>query len=203
MSPTDAAPPRARVAEARRNRRNLVAAAARAFASGDRRVPLDAIAKEAGVGIATLYRHFPTREALVEAVYRDQVERLRTGAEELLAAHPPARAMRLWMDLFADWAATKHGMIETLRAIVSSGRLEFDQMRAELVAIVSTFLDAGAAAGDIRSDVDASDVGATLAGILVVAGAPEQRDQAARMLNLLMDGLRPPAPHTQLPGARP
>jgi AcrR family transcriptional regulator len=191
MSPTDSDPPRARVAEARRNRQNLVAVAARAFASGARRVPLEEIAKEAGVGIGTLYRHFPTREALVEAVYRDQVERLRSGARELLSAHPPARALRLWMDLFADWAVTKHGMIDTLRAIISSGRLEFDQMRSELVAIVRMFLDAGAAAGDIRRDADAEAVAATLAGILSVVGEPEQRDQAARMLSLLMDGLRP------------
>lgn len=191
MSPTDSDPPHARVAEARRNRQNLVAVAARAFASGPRRVPLEEIAKEAGVGIGTLYRHFPTREALVEAVYRDQVERLRTGARELLSAHPPARALRLWMDLFADWAVTKHGMIDTLRAIVSSGRLEFDQMRSELVAVVRMFLDAGAAAGDIRRDVDAEAVAATLAGILSVAGEPEQREQASRMLSLLMDGLRP------------
>jgi AcrR family transcriptional regulator len=191
MSPTESDPPRARVAEARRNRQNLVAVAARAFASGARRVPLEEIAKEAGVGIGTLYRHFPTREALVEAVYRDQVERLRSGARELLSAHPPARALRLWMDLFADWAVTKHGMIDTLRAIISSGRLEFDQMRSELVAIVRMFLDAGAAAGDIRRDADAEAVAATLAGILSVVGEPEQRDQAARMLSLLMDGLRP------------
>jgi AcrR family transcriptional regulator len=191
MSPTESDPPRARVAEARRNRQNLVSVAARAFASGARRVPLEEIAKEAGVGIGTLYRHFPTREALVEAVYRDQVERLRSGARELLSAHPPARALRLWMDLFADWAVTKHGMIDTLRAIISSGRLEFDQMRSELVAIVRMFLDAGAAAGDIRRDADAEAVAATLAGILSVVGEPEQRDQAARMLSLLMDGLRP------------
>ena len=183
MSPTDSDPPRARVAEARRNRQKLVAVAARAFASGARRVPLEEIAKEAGVGIGTLYRHFPTREALVE--------RLRSGARELLSAHPPARALRLWMDLFADWAVTKHGMIDTLRAIISSGRLEFGQMRSELVAIVRMFLDAGAAAGDIRRDADAEAVAATLTGILSVAGEPEQRDQAARMLSLLMDGLRP------------
>ncbi len=191
MSPTDSDPPRARVAEARRNRQKLVAVAARAFASGARRVPLEEIAKEAGVGIGTLYRHFPTREALIEAVYRDQVERLRSGARELLSAHPPARALRLWMDLFADWAVTKHGMIDTLRAIISSGRLEFGQMRSELVAIVRMFLDAGAAAGDIRRDADAEAVAATLTGILSVAGEPEQRDRAARMLSLLMDGLRP------------
>lgn len=191
MSPTDAHPPRARVAEARRNRQNLLAVATRAFASGAKRVPLEEIANEAGVGIATLYRHFPTREALVEAVYLDQVERLRTSAQELLRAHPPGHALRLWMDLFVDWAATKHGMIDTLRTIISSGRLESDQMRSELVEIVGMFLDAGAAAGDIRPDVDAETVAATLAGILSVAGAPEQRDQAARMLTLLMHGLRP------------
>ncbi|MEU8709205.1 TetR/AcrR family transcriptional regulator [Streptomyces sp. NPDC048565] len=193
MSPNESDPPRARVAEARRNRRKLIAVATRAFASGERRVPLDAIAREAGVGIGTLYRHFPTREALVEAVYRDRTERLRTGAEELLAAHPPARALRLWMDLFAEWAVTKHGMIETLRAVVASGKLEYGRMREELVEVVRMLLDAGVAAGDIRADADASDVGATLAGILAVAGAPEQRDQAARMLDLLRDGLRPSA----------
>jgi hypothetical protein len=97
------------------------------------------------------------------------------------------------MDLFADWAATKHGMIDTLRASASSGRIEFGQTRKEVHAILRTFLDAGAAAGDIRSDVRGLDVGATLAGILAIAGAPEQRDQATRMLNLLMDGLRPSA----------
>jgi AcrR family transcriptional regulator len=183
------------VQEARRNRQNLVAVATRAFSSGAKRVPLEEIAKEAGVGIGTLYRHFPTREALVEAVYRDQVERLRIGAQELLQVHPPAQALRLWMDLFAGWAATKHGMIDTLRAVVSSGKLEFDQMRAELVAVVRIFLDAGAAAGDIRPDADAETVAATLAGILNVAGEPEQHDQAARMLSLLADGLRPSAAH--------
>jgi AcrR family transcriptional regulator len=154
-------------------------------------VPLEAIAKEAGVGIGTLYRHFPTREALVEAVYHDQVDRLHTGADELLATHPPAVALRLWMDLFADWAATKDGMIDTLRAIISSGNIEQGEMRTQLVAIMRTFLEAGAAAGDIRADADPFDVGASLAGILTVAGAPEQRAQAGRMLDLLMDGLRP------------
>jgi AcrR family transcriptional regulator len=192
MPPLHRDPPRAR-ADARRNREKLIAVATRAFASGHERTPLETIARDAGVGIGTLYRHFPTREDLVEAVYHDQLERLHAGARELLETHPPARALRLWMDLFANWAVAKHGMIETLRAIVSSGRIERGQMRAELVGIVRGFLDAGAAAGDLRTDVDAADVAATLAGILVVAGAPEQRDQATRMLNLVMDGLRPTA----------
>jgi AcrR family transcriptional regulator len=183
--------PRARVAEARRNRQNLIAAATRAFASGDEHVPLEAIAKDAGVGIGTLYRHFPKREALVEAVYEDQVERLSASARELLAQHPPAGAFRSWMTVFTDWAATKHGMADTLRALMSSGRIESGRMRAQLIEIVSLFLNAGAAAGDLRSDVGAADVAAILAGVLVVAGAPDQRAQAARMLNLVLDGLRP------------
>jgi AcrR family transcriptional regulator len=190
MPSPDTPPPRGR-ADARRNREKLIAAATRAFASGEERIPLEAIANQAGVGIGTLYRHFPTREALVEAVYHDQVARLEDGARELLAIHPPFRALRMWMDLFADWAATKHGMIDTLREIASARGIDWGQMRAELVAILRTFLDSGAAAGDLRSDVDAADVGGTLAGILTVAGAPEQRGQMSRMFDLLMDGLRP------------
>jgi AcrR family transcriptional regulator len=185
--------PRARVAEARRNRQHLIAAAARAFASGDEHVSLEAIAKEAGVGIGTLYRHFPKREALIEAVYADQVERLGASARELLAQHPPAEAFRLWMMVFTDWAATKHGMIDALRALMSSGRIEQGRMREQLIEIVSLFLNAGGAAGDLRSDVDASDVAAILAGVLVVAGAPSQRAEAVRMLNIILAGLRPGA----------
>lgn len=154
---------------------------------------LEAIAKDAGVGIGTLYRHFPKREALVEAVYEDQVERLSASARELLAQHPPAQAFRSWMTVFIDWAATKHGMTDTLRALMSSGRIEHGRMREQLIAIVSLFLNAGRVAGDLRSDVAAVDVAATLAGVLVVAGAPGQRAQAARMLNLVLDGLRPGA----------
>jgi hypothetical protein len=84
-------------------------------------------------------------------------------------------------------------MIDTLRVIISSGRLEFAQMRAELVAVVRMFLDAGITEGEIRHDADAETIAATLAGILTIAGEIEQRDQAARMLSLLVDGLRPMA----------
>jgi AcrR family transcriptional regulator len=181
--------PRTR-ADARRNRVLLVEAATRAFASGER-VSLEAIAKEAGLGIGTLYRNFPTRESLVEAVYHDQVERLRSGARDLLAEHPPAQALRLWADLFAEWAMTKHGMIETFLAMIASGAIELAHTREELVTVLRGFLDAGATAGDIRDDVDVEDVAASLAGILTVAGSPQQRDQAGRLLDLLMDGLRP------------
>jgi AcrR family transcriptional regulator len=183
--------PRARVAEARRNRRTLLDVATRAFASGSAAVSLESIAHDAGVGIGTLYRHFPTRLALVEAVYEDQIARLEATAEELLRSHSPASALREWMNSFLDWAATKHGMVDTLRSIIASGRVEEGQMRSQLVAIVSKFLDAGSRAGDLRSDVQAADVAATLAGVLAVAPHPSQRPQAERMLDLLVEGLRP------------
>src|SRR4051812_43213307 len=90
-------------ADAQRNREHLIATAAEAFASG-RPISLDAIAKRAGVGNATLYRHFPTREDLVEEVYRDQIRPLRDDALALLAAEPPVRALHAWMLRFAEWA---------------------------------------------------------------------------------------------------
>jgi AcrR family transcriptional regulator len=178
-------------ADARRNRDRLIAAAAEVFASGEATISMDSIAKQAGVGSGTLYRHFPTREDLVEEVYRDQIGRLHTRARELLGAEPPARALRIWMDLFANWAATKHGMRDALGAIMASGRIGSGQMRSELVQIVRAFIDAGARAGDLRSDVDPADLGAILAGILTVAGAPDQRAQLHRMLEVVLDGLRP------------
>ena len=153
------------------------------------------IAREAGVGVATLFRHFPTREALVDAVYPDQVVRLTTGATDLLADHAPARALRLWMDLFADWMATKRGMTSTLLAMIDAGDISLAHTRQELLAAVTAILDAGAAAGDIRPDASAEDIAAALIGILAVSAKPGQRPQAQRLFDLFMDGLRPrPAP---------
>ena len=153
-----------------------------------------AIAREAGVGIATLYRHFPTRESLVDAVYQDQVQRLTLGARELLEQLPPAKAMRRWMDLFADWLATKHGMLDTLLAMIESGEITHAETRAELLDAITTILDAGSAAGDLRADISAEDVAASLLGILAVAGKRGQHGQAGRLLDLLMDGLTPRTP---------
>jgi AcrR family transcriptional regulator len=182
---------RALRADASRNRDTLLAAATRAFAAADEEPSMRAIAREAGVGIATLYRHFPTREALVDAVYHDQVERLTVGARELLWQFQPAEAMRRWMDLFGDWLMTKHGMIHTLLAMIESGEIALAQTRAELLAVITTILEAGRAVGDLRADITAEDIAASLIGIFTVAGKPEHRPQADRLLDLLMDGLRP------------
>ncbi|HVT69964.1 MAG TPA: helix-turn-helix domain-containing protein [Trebonia sp.] len=187
-----AADTRAPRADAARNRERLLAVATRVFASAGTEPSMRAIAREAGVGIATLYRHFPTRESLVDAVYRDQVERLTAGSRELLARLPPAEAMRHWMDLFGDWIATKSGMLDTLPAMIESGAIAHAQTRTELLAAITTILDAGRAAGDLRPDVTAEDIAAALIGIFTVTHQPGHRAQASRLLNLLMDGLRPP-----------
>ena len=141
---------RALRADATRNRDQLLAVATRVFASADTEPSMRAIAREAGVGIATLYRHFPTRESLVDAVYRSQVARLTTGARELLDQLPPAAAMRRWMDLFGDWIATKNGMLDTLLAMIETGEIAHGQTRTELLAAITTILDAGRAVDDLR-----------------------------------------------------
>ncbi|WP_280330038.1 TetR/AcrR family transcriptional regulator [Nocardia wallacei] len=182
-----------RRADAARNRDQLLVVATRMFALAEREPSLRAIAREAGVGIGTLYRHFPTKQSLVEAIYHDQVMRLTTGARELLEQLPPAAAMRRWMDLFGDWIATKNGMLDTLRAAIETGEIADGRTRTELLAAITTILDAGHAVDELRRDVTAEDIAANLIGIFTVAPKPQQEALAGRLLNLLMDGLRPPA----------
>jgi AcrR family transcriptional regulator len=177
-------------ADATRNREQLLAVATRLFASAETEPSMRAIANEAGVGIATLYRHFPTREALVDAVYQDQVSRLTTGARELLAQLDPPAALRRWMDLFGEWIATKNGMLDTLLAMVESGEIAHAHTRTELLGAIDDILEAGRTSAELRADVPAEDIAAALIGIFTVAGSPEHEAMAARLLNLLMDGLR-------------
>jgi AcrR family transcriptional regulator len=178
-------------ADARRNRDRLLDVAAAAFASEGPDVTLEAIAKTAGVGIGTLYRHFPTRDALVEAVYRNELGRLCDAAADLLRELPPDQALRTWMDRYVDYMATKRGLADALRAIAAcGGDNPFAESRARLLSGLTSLLDAGVAAGTVRADVDPLDVLAGMSGLTLVAGAPEQREQAGRLLDLLMDGLR-------------
>lgn len=182
--------------DAARNRQALIEAATRLFASAgaDGEPSLRLIAREAGVGIGTLFRHFPTREALVEAVYEDQVRRLTEGADQLLAAFPPAQAMRRWMDLFIEWMATKNGMLDTMRAMINQEKKQLGsgQTRAELLAAIDKILAAGRSAGDIRAHATSEDIAAGLIGIFTVAPITTSRDQAARLLDIFMNGLSVP-----------
>ncbi|MGP4047951.1 TetR/AcrR family transcriptional regulator [Streptomyces sp. 2A115] len=177
-------------ADALRNRQRLLDAAVHAFSERGSDASLEAIARAAGVGIGTLYRHFPTREALVEAAYRNELARVCDSAAELLAEFPPDKAMRLWMDRFFDYLATKDGMAEALRAVVASGADPFAESLDRISTAISTLLEAGAEAGVLRSDVDPLDVGFSLGGVLLITSDKELRDRAGRMLDLLFDGLR-------------
>lgn len=181
---------RAPRADARRNRDTLLQVARTAFATaGEAPVTLEGIAREAGVGIGTLYRHFPTREALVEAVYAAELDDVTAGVAVLLRELPPEAALRAWMGRYAAFVATKRGMLDTLRAGWAAGRIAAPATRERIVAALATLLARGADAGTVRDDVEPDDVATMLVGILLTASdrSPEQLD---RLLDLVLDALR-------------
>lgn len=182
--------PRALRADARRNREKLLAVAVTALSHSDGDVPLEAIAKQAGVGIGTLYRHFPTREALVEAAHRHEVDRLCAAVDELGPPKAPEAALREWMQRFVDYVATKRGMAAALQSVVTSDSQLFAHTYRQIVAALKTLLGNAIAAGTIRADADAEDVLRALRGVWLVADEQHRADQAGRLLDLLMDGLR-------------
>ncbi|PPJ30589.1 TetR/AcrR family transcriptional regulator [Nocardia nova] len=173
--------------DAQRNRQLLLDAALTAFTGEEGTVSLDAIAKSAGVGIGTLYRHFPSREALIEAVYRSELEQLCDQAAHLLADHSPEDALRIWLGRYADFVATKRGMAEALREVIASGAVTSAQTRERLSAAIRSVLDAGISAGTLRDDVRPEDITAAMAGA-TLAGI--DREQIDRLLDLLLDGVR-------------
>ena len=191
--PADLSPGRRLRADAERNRTRLLDAARSAFASGQSSVPLDQIARDADVGIGTLYRHFPTREALVEALYRKELDDLCASAAALLATRSPQRALRAWMDRFADYVAAKREMADALRAVYASGAVSVSQARGRLTAAVQVILDAGISDGTLRADVRAEDVVAMTVGMFTATPSIEGgREQLERMFGLLLDAVRRP-----------
>ena len=148
------------------------------------------LAKRAGVGIGTLYRNFPTREALVEAVYRSELDALADTVDDALSASSADVALRLWMDRYASFVAAKHGMAESLHGLFATGAMAPSETRTRVRDAVSRFLEAGASDGTLRSDVQADDVVSMLVGtFLSTAGAPDAQ-QRDRMLGLIIDALR-------------
>ena len=179
--------PRQVRADAQRNRERLLQAAAKAFARGGGEVALEAIAKDAGVGLGTLYRHFPTREALVEATYRDQLARVADSAGELLETLGPERALREWMGRFVAFLTTKHGMADALRAVIAAGSIPTEGVRTLLEQALATLLGACVQAGVVRTDAQPFDV---LTGLSGLSLATRDAEQVERLLDLLMDALR-------------
>ncbi|WP_369202610.1 TetR/AcrR family transcriptional regulator [Streptomyces sp. PU-14G] len=185
------APGRPARADARRNREKLLTAARTLFATAEGAVPLDAVAREAGVGIGTLYRHFPTREALVEAVYAAELDEVVAAAPALLADLPPDAALRGWLDCYAGFVAAKRGLLETLRAGWASGSIATPDTRGRLTAAIATVLEAGTREGSLRGDVDPGDVLTLLLGLFhanTAGGAPHR---VGPLLDLIVDALRP------------
>lgn len=188
MSPAPAHRPRA---DARRNREKLLVAARTAFAAADDTTPLEGIARAAGVGVGTLYRHFPTREALVEAVYAAELEDVTASASALLRTSAPDVALRAWMDCYARFVATKRGLLDTLMAGWASGRIATPTTRERITAAIADLLAAGARDGSLRADVEADDVTTLLLGVFLSTGAGADPDRVARLLDLVVAAARP------------
>jgi AcrR family transcriptional regulator len=178
-------------ADARLNQDRLLEAAARAFARDGAEASLKAIAKDAGVGIGTLYRRFANREQLVEATHRNETARLCAAAPGLLEESSAAQALRAWMDHFIDYMAAKHGMSDALPAILAAEDGLRARSREMLTDAVGTLMSAGVEQGVLRPEVDPRDVLMSLGGITLIAGDPGRRDLAGRLADLLMEGLRP------------
>jgi AcrR family transcriptional regulator len=186
----DAPAPKPLRADAQRNRDRLVEVAAQMFASDGVDASLEEIAKRAGVGIGTLYRHFPTREHLVEVVYRREVEGLCHAAEDLAREHPADVALELWMQRFVDYIATKRGLATSLRLLLTTNSTLFSDTSGRVSGAMRSLVQAAAAAGKIRADVDSSDVMHALGGIYSAPNTPDWRERSGRLVKLLMDGLR-------------
>jgi AcrR family transcriptional regulator len=183
-------PVRALRADAQRNRDKLLAAATAAFAEEGEDVALETVAARAGVGIGTLYRHFPNRDALVVAAYQHEVDALCAAAAELLEPQPADAALRAWAERFADYVATKRAMGDALRSAAASDSPLFADTRARILGALRQLLTAGAVDGTLRSDVDPADVIRVINGIWYVPDGPDWRDTVGRMLDLVIDGLR-------------
>jgi AcrR family transcriptional regulator len=177
-------------ADARRNRDRLLASASAAFAEQGDQVPLEVIAERAGVGIGTLYRHFPSREALIVAAYQQEVDATCGAASQLLRTLPGDRAFRAWAGRFASYVATKRAMGEALRSAVASDSPLFAETRSRIGAAVQVLLDAGAEDGTLRKDIEAGDVMRLLGAIWQLPPGPDWDAEVSRLLDLVVDGLR-------------
>lgn len=182
-------PPRIR-ADAAKNRERLIVEARKLFTVHDSNASLEAVARQAGVGIGTLYRHFPTKEALVEEVYRSELDALDVLARELTAAHSGADAMRRWMDSYAEFVAAKHAIHDALRISLSPRSGTNSEIRARINAIIAQLLAAGSKDATLRKDVRADDLTLMLAGAVFAATSVADHDQVGRVLDLLVAGLR-------------
>jgi AcrR family transcriptional regulator len=178
-------------ADGERNRARLIETAKQAFASAGGGASLDQIAREAGVGIGTLYRHFPTRDALIEAVYRRETDALLAASLSLAAGHPPLDALREWLRLFIDFMATKQGMAEALKTLIGGTDALYSDATERVTEALDRLVSAAEAEGAIRMDIEPTDLLRAIAGVMNLSPGKDWKRSAIRMVDVLLDGLRP------------
>jgi AcrR family transcriptional regulator len=178
-------------ADGQRNRERLVQVAKAAFAEAGPDVSLEEIARRASVGIGTLYRHFPNRDSIVEAVYRREVEQLAAAATRLLDSHAPGEALHEWLRLLIDYIATKKLVAQAISPTVGGVAALYPASGAQITEAMSQLMTRAMASGDIRDDVDSMDLLRGLVGFTYGADTPGWRESALRLLDILMDGLKP------------
>jgi AcrR family transcriptional regulator len=180
-------------ADSARNRQSLIDAAKAGFAEFGLNVSLEEIARRAGVGIGTLYRHFPSREAVVEAVYRREVEQLAEAVPQLIERLPPGEALHQWMHLFVDYIATKRLIAPSLTSAVGSRSTALYASSSELInGAISTLVKRAIDRDEVRRDCNASDLLRALIGVSYGNPDPGWQASARRLIDILMDGLRHP-----------
>ena len=177
-------------ADAQRNRILLLETAKAAFAEKGPGASLDEIARTAGVGAGTLYRHFPTRDALIEAVYRNETEQLVAAATRLAESHSPTGALREWLLLFVDYMAAKHGMSEALNSIVGGASELYSASAEQMKRAIGRLIDRAVASGDIHLDLEPLDLLRALAGVANLSSGPAGKQAAKRMVDILIAGVQ-------------
>jgi AcrR family transcriptional regulator len=177
--------------DAQRNRERLLEVAKEAFTRSGGNASLDDIAKQAGVGPGTLYRHFPTREELLEAVYRTEVEKLAAAERKFAETLPPIEALRAWMLLFVDYIATKQIIAPALNALVGGHSKVFESSYAQIWEAIRALVKRAIKSGDIRKDLDPIDLLRALIGVANVATSPDWQQSARRLVDILIIGSRP------------
>jgi AcrR family transcriptional regulator len=183
-------PPRKPRADAERNRLHLLVTAKAAFAEKGSDVSLEEIAQSAEVGIGTLYRHFANRDALIEAVYRNETEQLARAAKQLSETHAPVEALREWMFLFIDYIATKHGMYAALNSLVDGTSDLYAKAGTQISEAIELLTSRAVANHDIRLDMDPLDLLRAVAGVANVSAGPHWKIAATRLVDIMIAGLR-------------
>jgi len=177
-------------ADAERNRLRLLETAKAVFAEKGSAASLDEIARAAGVGAGTLYRHFPTRDALIAAVYHNESEQLIAAADRLAQTHPPLTALREWLLLFVDYIATKHGMSELLDSIVGGTSDLYTASGARVKETFAKLVDHAVESGDIHLGVEPLDLLRALAAVTNSNAAAESNQAAKRLVDILIIGIQ-------------